>query len=110
MAEPTISQVFGSGASIDGTALSIPAAFFTAQGVTISSSTRAETLVAALAKGWANVLTETDRASDLVNRNVTETYAGQDVISQAGNQYRRDVYSIVLYKTTTLATVDPNDY
>ena len=110
MSEPTLSEVFGTGAAVDGSTLSIPAAFFTAQGLTISSATRAESLVAALAKGWTSSLTETARASDLVNRNVTNTYAGQDVISQSGTQYRRDVYSIVLYKTTTLATVDPNDY
>ena len=110
MAEPTVVEVFGTGATVDGTSLVIPAAFFSAQGLTISSASRAESMVVALMKGWANVLTETARASDLVNRNVTNTYAGQDVISQAGTQYRRDVYSVVAYKTTTLATVDPNDY
>jgi hypothetical protein len=110
MAEPTIEQVFGTGAVVNGTNLTIPAVFFSDQGLTIGGSTHAESLVVAMQKAWALVLTETARATDLPNRNVTVTYAGQDVISQAGSQYRRDVYSAVLYKTTTLATVDPNDY
>jgi hypothetical protein len=110
MAEPTLTEVFGSGASVDGSSLVIPASFFAAQGLTISNATHAESLVIAMVLAWQNTLTETARAPDLVNRNVTTTYAGQDTISQAGSQYRRDVWSIVGYKTTTLITVNPGDY
>lgn len=110
MAGATITDVFGNGATVDATALTIPASFFGASGLTISPTTHAEALVVALALHWNNTLTETARSQDLVNRNVTVTYAGQDTISQSNNQYQRDVWSVVAYKATPLNPVDPNQY
>ena len=45
-----------------------------------------------------------------MNRNVTVQYGGQDLVEQSGGNYRRDVYSVLAYKQTTLQTVDPDDY
>lgn len=110
MSEPSIADVFGSGATISATALTIPASFFQSHGLTIAPTTNAESCLVALCLTWSNVLTETARSQDLVNRNVTVTYAGQDTISQANNQYQRDVWSVVAYKPTPLNPVDPNQY
>lgn len=110
MSEPTITEVFGTGATVSATALTIPASFFTAYGLTIAPSTHAESCIIAFCLAFNNTLTETARTQDLVNRNVTVSYAGQDTISQSGNQYQRDVWSVVAYKSTPLNPVDPTQY
>ena len=110
MAEPTLTAVFGSGATQSSTTLTISKADLAAAGLTASSSNTAESLVVALLITIANTLTETQRQTDTTNRNVTVTYAGQDQINQGGTPYRRDVWSTVAYKQTTTTTVDPDDY
>lgn len=111
MAEPTLSEVFGSGASQDLNNLTISKTDLVGKGLTAAASNRAEALLVAVILKSADVLTETARASDLVNRNVTVAYIGQDLIDQGGgNIFRRDTFTVSLYKTTTFATVDPDDY
>lgn len=110
MSESTVQQVFGANATLSTTVLSIqlsdlvavgfdPAAFFTAEGL----------LVAVLLKA-ALVLTEASRTGDYANRNVTIYSGGTDLPVQGGSIYRRDAYSVLLYKPETILPVNPNDY
>lgn len=110
MAEPTLTEVFGDNATQTSTTITISKADLAATGLSAASNNTAESIVIALMMKISATLTETARATDLVTRNVTVSYAGQDVISQQGNPYRRDVWNTVAYKSTTTATVDPDDY
>jgi hypothetical protein len=117
MAEPLFSDVFGVGASIlnAGThtpskGLFIPEAAFSNVGLPNFTTATAEQILVAIMLIAKNSLTEQNRATDLTNRSVTVTYSGQDLVDQSPSFFRRDIFSVLLYKTTTLATVNPTDY
>lgn len=110
MPEPLLTDVFGANATQNGTTITIAKADLTSTGFVAATSNTAESIVVAMLMRFANTLTETQRATDTVARNVTVTYAGQDTINQAGTQYRRDVWSAVAYKTSSIIAVTPGDY
>ncbi len=110
MPEPTLTEVFGGGATQTQTTITISKADLAAVGLTASASNRAESLLVAMLMLASNALTEIARSQDTVNRHVTVQYGGQDLIEQSGTNYRRDVYSVLAYKQTALQTVDPDDY
>lgn len=110
MSEPTLQEVFGANAAQTSTTITISKADLASTGLTASANNNAEALMVALVMKATGALSEVARTQDLVNRNVTVNYGGQDLIEQAGGNYRRDAFSVLLYKTTTLATIIPNDY
>jgi hypothetical protein len=111
MAEPTLQEVFGSNATQTATTITINKSDLAIVGLTASATNTAESLITALTLMASRSLTETNRASDTANRNVTLSYNGQDLIDQGtAGYFRRDIYSLLLYKTTALQTVNPNDY
>ena len=110
MPEPTIQEVFGPGTSQDAANFIIKKSDLANAGLTISASSRAEAILIAILINASTALSEIARSQDLVNRNVTVQYGGQDLVEQSGGNYRRDVYSVLAYKQTTLQTVDPDDY
>lgn len=110
MAEPTLVAVLGANATQNATDIVIKKADLTSTGFVATASNTAESILVALIMRAANELSETNRSTDTVNRNLTLTYAGQDTVNQAGTQYRRDVWSAVAYKTTPVVVVNPGDY
>jgi hypothetical protein len=110
MAEPTLEQVFGAGATQDANTLTIPKSWLATKGLTAAAANTAESMLVALVMAAADNLTETARATDTVNRHVTVLYSGQDLIEVSGVNYRRDAFSLLLYKQQPLATLDPDDY
>lgn len=110
MAEPTLADVFGSGASQNANVLTIQKSDLAGVGLTASASNRAEALLVAIILRASQSLSETARTVDLVNRNVSVSYVGQDLVSQAGQSYRRDAWTVLGYKSTALIVVDPDDY
>ena len=110
MAEPTLQEVFGANAVQSATTLTISKADLVSVGLTANAGNTAESLLVALLIRASNSLTEVARSQDLVNRHVTVQYGGQDLVEQSGSNFRRDVYSVLAYKTTALQTVDPDDY
>ena len=110
MAEPTLTEVFGAGATQSSTQLVIDKADLVAMGLTASAANTAESLLIALVKQWQINLTEQNRLVDLPARNVSVNYSGQDLVEQAGVNYRRSVWSILAYKNEPLETIDPDDY
>lgn len=110
MSVPTLTEVFGPGATQDGSVLTIVKADLASVGLTASSSNTAQSLIVAVVLKAFSSLTETNRATDFPNRHVTFYYGGQDLQLQSDVNYRRDVYQMNLYKTTPLVTVDPDDY
>ena len=110
MSEPTLAEVFGASASQTSTTLTITKSDLAIVGLTASSSNTAESLLLALILFSQRNLTETNRSTDTANRNLSVSYGGQDLVQQGTDNFRRDVFSVLAYKSTTLATVDPNDY
>jgi hypothetical protein len=110
MAEPTLSEVFGAGSSQNSTSLTIQKSDLAVVGLTAGAGNTAESLLTAIVLLASRSLTESNRASDTVNRNISVNYGGQDLVQQGDSNYRRDAFSMLLYKPTTLATVDPDDY
>lgn len=110
MAEPTLTDIFGTGATQDLSTITIQKSALAAKGLTPSANNNAESLLVALLLIMKDALTETARATDIDNRQVTIFYQGQDLINQAAKDFRRDSFSIMLYKQTALAAIDPSDY
>jgi hypothetical protein len=111
MAEPTLSEIFGATSSQTAASLTINKSDLSVTGLVPSSTNTPESLLVALIIYASRSLTETNRSSDTVNRNVTVNYSGQDLVNGSGGAfYRRDIYSALLYKSTTIATIDPGDY
>lgn len=110
MAEPTLQQVFGAGATQDANTLTISKSALTAKGLQANGENSAEALLVAIVMLANDALSETSRATDLENRTVTVVYSGQDLISQGGKTFQRDAFSVLLYKETQYAAINPNDY
>jgi hypothetical protein len=111
MSEPTVVEVYGTNASQTTTALIVAKADMEAKGLTISANNTAESMLVYIVLSAAQNLTETNRLTDLPNRNVAIAYTGQDLIDQGGgNVFLRDTYQISLYRPTTIAAIDPDNY
>lgn len=112
MAEPTVQQVFGALAVSDNLSLTISKGDMASVGFTnAGSADRAEAQLVAILLLAGQTLTENNRLTDLVNRNVTISYSGQDLIDQGGgNVFLRDTYQVSLYKAQAIATVVPDNY
>lgn len=110
MAEPSLSDVFGGGASQTSTQLVISKNDLASVGLSPSGDNSAESMLVALILKAAQSLTDANRASDPSGRSVTVFYSGQDLITQASQSFRRDAFSMLLYKPETLAPVSPGDY
>lgn len=112
MAEPTLGQVFGVNASSDAIQLTVSKGDMAAVGYTNAGSAgRAEPQLVSILLIAAQNLTEENRLTDLVNRNVTIVYSGQDLVNQGGgNVFLRDTYQISLYKATAVVPIAPDNY
>lgn len=112
MAEPTLTDVFGAGATQDATTITIVKADL--PGLTASSSNTAEALLTGILKRAAVNLTDTNRDANIdqsvfvdltqtpsfttrINGNTTETYI-------------RNTISVELDKAYGTVEIDPDDY
>ncbi|MBE9011032.1 hypothetical protein IQ250_12525 [Pseudanabaenaceae cyanobacterium LEGE 13415] len=110
MAEPTLQEIFGTGATQDANTLTIQKSALAAKGLNSSANNTAESLLTAIMLQAAENLTENARSSDTLNRSMTITYSGQDLLDSGGVTFRRDTFITTLYKQTQLASINPNDY
>lgn len=113
MAEPTLIEVFGASASQTSSALTIQKAPMAEFGLTAIAENKGEALFAGTVCVAAKNLTEANRALDRANRNVTVTPGGLDVVEDppgSGQYYRRDIYTVILYRAETPAPVDLDNY
>lgn len=112
MAEPTITQVFGSGATQTATTLTIHKAALATVGLTADANNTAESLFVAMLLLAKNQLTV---ANQVLNVEQGITVADQDfdfqtLVSRNNAIYRQTTYSIKLQKVDTASVINPNDY
>lgn len=112
MAEPTLTQVFGPGATQTATTLSIAKADLTAVGLTASATNTAESLFVALLLLAKNSLTTVAQETN-PDQSITVAEADfnfQTLVSRNNATYRQSTYSVNLQKLDTGSTIDPDDY
>lgn len=111
MAEPTLTEVFGAGALEDALAIVVTKAAMAERGLTPAAQNTAESMFVAMLLNARLQLTPDGRAADIANRNVTIEFSGQDLVDQgAGNVFLRDTFQVSLYRPTTIAAIDPDNY
>lgn len=112
MAEPSLTQVFGAGATQTTTTLSIAKADLATLGLTASATNTAESLFVALllqaklALLPANLETNPDQSISVSEAD----FNFQTLVTRNNQIYRQSTYSINLQKLDTGATIDPDDY
>ncbi len=112
MAEPSLQQVFGSGAAQTVTTLSIAKADLATVGLTAAATNTAESLFVALLLMAKNSLTLAAQESN-PDQSVTVAEADfnfQTLVSRNNATYRQSTYSVNLQKLDTGSTIDPDDY
>lgn len=111
MAEPTLIEVFGAGATQDVLTLTISKDDLEAVGLTPMAANTAESLLVAIVLLAANVLTESARFADSDNRNVTIEFLANEILTQGINdEFLRRSYALSAYTPFTSDPVDPDDY
>lgn len=113
MPEPTIEEVFGSGATQSATSFTVQKAPLAEFGLSAGATNRAEGLFFGQVAVAAKNLTEANRAQDRANRHVTVTFANFDVVEDppgSGQMFRRDIYTVVAYKAQPNTPFDLDDY
>jgi hypothetical protein len=110
MAEPTLVQVFGAGATQDATTLTILKSDLASVGLTASASNTAESLLVALILKAAAYLNDTTQTT---NADVQVTIADSgfpQIVIRNSTTYRQITYNLNLQKIDTGFTLDPDDY
>lgn len=109
MTIPSLTDVFGAGATQTATTITIAKADL--PGLTASATNNGQQLLAGILLKAAAKLTAANRTSD-PDVKITIDYGGQTIFPIAGttNLDRQDSYSVLLYKQVPRADVDPDDY
>ena len=113
MAEPTLTEVFGTGATQTSTGLTVTKAPMSEFGLTATGTNTAESLLGGIVAVAAKNLSEANRANDRVNRNLTISPAGFDVVEDpagSGQYFRRDIYTVILYKSEPNTPLSLDNY
>lgn len=108
MAEPTLTEVFGAGATQTATTLTITKANLTS--LIASANNRAEELLVAILLNAAINLTDAQRQADVTNRNVTIAAGLPSFVTSNQLQFRRDILNVLLYKADSGSNIVPGDY
>lgn len=109
MAKPTLTEVFGAGATQTSTTLTIDKADLVALGLTASGTNSAESLFLAIALKAKAVLTVANRTANPDQSLAID--AGYDQIANRGTtQYYQSSFNLTAQKINTTPTLDPDDY
>jgi hypothetical protein len=110
MAEPTLSEVFGAGASQTGTQLIISKADLAAVGLTAAADNRAEQLFVALLLKVSAYLNPTTQETNPEIQVTVEEGAFPSIVFRNNQNYRQTTYTVNLQKLDTSIEIDPDDY
>lgn len=109
MAEPTLTQVFGSGAAQDSSTLTIQKSALTSYGLTASGSNTAESLVVAIVKMWQAYLTPTNLDAN-AEQQISIEDSFQSILTRNETQYRQFSKTINLQVVDTTSDIDPDSF
>lgn len=109
MAVPTLTEVFGAGASQTATTITISKADLPT--LTASSTNTAQQLLVAILLKARQVLTPANRDTN-PDIKATIDYGGQTIfpIANSSDLDRQDSYTVTLHKTVPSVQVDADDY
>lgn len=107
MAEPTLQQVFGTGATQDSSVLTIYKSDLT--NLTASSDNSAESLLAAIILKAQTQLNDTNQANNLDQSISIDTGIGS-ITTRNNQNYREYSLGVTLSKLDTQSSIDPNDF
>lgn len=110
MAEPTLSDVFGPGASQTGTQLIISKADLAAVGLTPAADNRAEQLFVGLVLRVLAYLNPSTQETNPDIQVTVEEGAFPAIVFRNNQNYRQTSYTVNLQKLDTSAAIDPDDY
>ena len=106
MAEPTLEQVFGPGATEDANSITIPKANL--PGLTTAANNRAESLFLGIVQLGAEHLTQLAFAAN-PDQSLVVAYASRDLTTRDGNDHVRHNYFLSAYVPTPINAVTPDD-
>ncbi|MBE9191397.1 hypothetical protein IQ230_13785 [Gloeocapsopsis crepidinum LEGE 06123] len=109
MAEPTLQQVFGAGATQDATTLTIAKADLAAVGLTASATNTAESLIVGILLLAKNTLTAAALDSN-PDQSISIEDSFDSLVTRNNQTFRQKTYSVNLQKLDTASTIDPDDY
>lgn len=109
MAEPTLVELFGTGATQDATELVIQKTDLQTAGLTPSASNTAESLFVALFKLAMAKLTQASQDAN-PEQSITIEESFDSIISRNNQTFRQKSLSVNLQKLDTSTTIDPDDY
>ncbi|MFM6726857.1 MAG: hypothetical protein ACKPJF_20875 [Dolichospermum sp.] len=111
MSEPTLTEVFGTGATQTTTTITISKSALATVGLTASSDNSAEAILAAILLIAKINLTETKFESNIDQSIVIDNGFKSTTIRGTNNvQYITDQLTVTLAKVDPLSPLDPNDY
>ncbi|MFM6725706.1 MAG: hypothetical protein ACKPJF_14880 [Dolichospermum sp.] len=111
MPEPTLTEVFGTGATQTTTTITISKSALATVGLTASSDNSAEAILAAILLIAKINLTETKFESNIDQSIVIDTGFKSTTVRGSNNvQYLTDQLTVTLAKVDPLSPLNPNDY
>lgn len=110
MAEPTLQQIFGAGATQTATELVISKADLT--GLTATANNSAESLFVAIMLKAKTHLTTANYEANTDQSIVIETpgFNAQSLVTRNNTQYRQYSETVNLYKVDSSSAIDPDDF
>ena len=110
MAEPTLTQIFGAGATQTATTLTISKADLT--GLTASANNSAESLFVGMLLNAMNSLTQANFDSNPDQSLVVAipAFNAQTLVTRNDQRFRQHTINALLHKLDTSGMIDPDDY
>lgn len=109
MAEPTLQQIFGNGATQTATQLVISKADLATVGLTASATNTGESLLAAIVAFSQQTLTDTNQDIN-ADQSISISNNTDTLITRNNTVYRRKSKTIEFDKADMSANFDPDDY
>ncbi|MDZ8190010.1 MAG: hypothetical protein RMX96_34890 [Nostoc sp. ChiSLP02] len=109
MAEPTLVQVFGSGATQDASTLTIQKSALATTGLTATSNNTAESLLVAIILKASSYLTATNLDAN-TDQSLSVEQGYSSIAIRNNSTYRQDSFTVNLQKPDTSGSIDPNLY
>ncbi|WP_017317106.1 hypothetical protein [Mastigocladopsis repens] len=110
MAEPTLTEVFGLGASQTDAQLIISKADLAAVGLTPAANNRAEQLFVALLLKVQAYLNPTSQETNPDIQIIIEEGTFPSIVFRNNQNYRQTTYTVNLQKLDNSSAIDPDDY